>query len=218
MENIYRQLSYLGKKYGASKIVLFGSRARGDNRERSDIDIAVFSMAENNQALFENDIQELPTLVDFDIIFVTENTDKRLLDNIEKDGIVLMSKFDEKYSKFCEALTRLSEAVADFDKYGLSSVRDGVIQRFEFCTELAWKTTREMLIEQGFIDLNSPKEVMKKAFEIKLVDDEALWIEILNSRNITSHVYDENTAETIFRKIKEMYVAGFTELKERLIK
>lgn len=218
MEKIYRQIAEIGRKYGAAKILLFGSRSRGDNRERSDIDIAVFSMSETNQALFEDEIRNLPTLLDFDIVFVTENTDPKLLLNIKKDGIALMNKFEEKYSKFCDALSRLKEAISDFEKTGLSSVRDGAIQRFEFCTELAWKTTREMLIEQGFSDLNSPKEVMKKAYEFKLVDDDTLWIEILNSRNITSHVYDEETAKNIFENIKNKYTAELSELLNKLEK
>nr|DAR07982.1 MAG TPA: hypothetical protein [Caudoviricetes sp.] len=45
--NLYNQISKIGKKYGADKIVLYGSRARGDNRERSDIDIAVFGLSES---------------------------------------------------------------------------------------------------------------------------------------------------------------------------
>lgn len=218
MDSIYRQTAILGKRYGASKIVLFGSRARGDNRERSDIDIAVFSMPDDNKPLFENEIGALPTLIDFDIVFVNQNTDENLLKNIEKDGIILMSKFEEKYSKFCDAIKRLEEAVSDFENTALSSVRDGTIQRFEFCTELAWKTVRECLAEQGFIELNSPKEVMKKAYEYKLIDNDTLWIEILNSRNLTSHVYDEATAAMIFDNIKNKYLDEMKQLCGRLSK
>lgn len=218
MDKIYNRIAEIGKKFGASKVVLFGSRARGDNRERSDIDVALFSVPDEKQAFCEDEIRELPTLLDFDIVFVRENTDAELLANIKKDGVMLMSKFGEKYTKFGEAVKRLDEAVSDYKKFGLSSVRDGTIQRFEFCTELAWKTMREMLLEQGFIELNSPKEVMKKAYEMKLIDDGDLWIEILNSRNITSHVYDEETAKVIFENIEKKYLDEFIKLNKILSK
>lgn len=75
-----------------------------------------------------------------------------------------MSKFTEKYEKLISVTERLKQAITDYNNVHLDSVRDGVIQRFEFCTELAWKTVREYLIEQGYADINSPKSVMKTAF------------------------------------------------------
>ena len=129
-----------------------------------------------------------------------------------------MSKFTEKYEKLISATARLKQAIADYDSLRLDSVRDGVIQRFEFCTELAWKTLREYLIEQGYTDINSPKSVMKTAFSDGLLKDETGWLEILEARNITSHVYDENTAATLFDNIKKIYTPLFEELISELNK
>lgn len=219
MNNIYTAISKLGKKYGAEKIVLFGSRARNDNRERSDVDIAVFGInSANKQALFTDEIEQLPTLLDFDIVFVKDNTSKELLSNIERDGVILMNKFNEKLSKFSDALNRLEESLEDYELYTVSSVRDGVIQRFEFCTELAWKSTREYLLEQGYTDINSPKSVMKLAYSDSLIDEETGWIELLNARNQTSHIYDDNTASDIFEKIKAEYIELFKKLLNKLQK
>lgn len=50
MNSIYNLISELAKRFGASKVVLFGSKARGDNIERSDIDIAVYGVENSNQA------------------------------------------------------------------------------------------------------------------------------------------------------------------------
>lgn len=218
MNNIYSSIAKTAKRFGASKVVLFGSRARGDNRERSDIDIAVYGVSKSNQAAFRSDIADIPTLLEFDIVFVSSETDKALLNNIEKDGKIIMSKFTEKYEKLISATDRLKEAIADYETTPLDSVRDGAIQRFEFCTELAWKTVREYLIEQGYTDINSPKSVMKTAFSDGLLTNENGWLEILESRNITSHVYDERTAETIFESIKNLYTPLFSELIETLKK
>lgn len=218
MNNIYNSIAKAAKHFGASKVVLFGSRARGDNRERSDIDIAVYGIDKSEQAAFRSAIADIPTLLEFDIVFVSSDTDTALLNNIKKDGKTIMSKFTEKYEKLISATERLKQAIADYNNVHLDSVRDGVIQRFEFCTELAWKTVREYLIEQGYADINSPKAVMKTAFSDGLLTNENGWLEILESRNITSHVYDEKTAETIFESIKNVYTPLFSELIETLKK
>lgn len=216
MEELYKSIAELGKQYSAEKIVLFGSRARKDNREKSDIDLAVFKMPDENRGLFAQAVESLPTLLQFDIVFVSEKTSSSLLENIKKDGVVIMNKFNEKLEKFSEAVLRLEEALKEYEKYGISSSRDGVIQRFEFCTELAWKSTREFLISEGYVDLNSPKAVMKQAYTDNLITDEKAWLELLYSRNLTSHIYDEATASDIFTSIKDGYLLLFKQLLEAL--
>mgnify|MGYP004490124459 FL=1 len=143
MNNIYNSIAKAAKHFGASKVVLFGSRARGDNRERSDIDIAVYGIDKSDQAVFRSAIADIPTLLEFDIVFVSSGTDAALLNNIKKDGKTIMSKFTEKYEKLISVTERFKQAITDYNNVHLDSVRDGVIQRFEFCTELAWKTVRE---------------------------------------------------------------------------
>ena len=115
-----------------------------------------------------------------------------------------------------DAVNRLKEALQDYENHPLSTIRDGVIQRFEFCTELAWKTTREYLIEQGYTEINSPKSVMKQAYADHLIEDETSWLELLNDRNITSHLYDEESAQEIFENIKDKYVSLFERLFNHL--
>ena len=84
-------LSYLKKYGGITKIVLFGSRARGDNSERSDYDIAIFgglTYEEQNQIRYYcNEV--LRTLHKVDLIFVSPKTYPPLKENIQKEGIVL---------------------------------------------------------------------------------------------------------------------------------
>lgn len=216
MHELYNQIAEIGKKYNATKIVLFGSRARGDQRERSDIDLAVYGVDKKDQGSFADDIDHLPTLLDFDLIFVTDKTDARLLANIEKDGKSIMDKFSEKKEKYINAVERLEEAINIYEELPNTAVRDGVIQRFEFCTELAWKATREYLIDEGYTDLNSPKSVMRQAYADGIVSDERAWIDLLTARNITSHVYDDDTAADVFEKIRTIYLGLFKSLIQKL--
>lgn len=218
MEELLKEIAAVGHRNQAERILLFGSRARGDNRDRSDIDIAVFGMPKENRTVFSEAIEKLPTLLDFDIIFVDEKTDEALLQNIRKDGVTIMSKFTEKYNKFSLSISRLEESINEYEVYKISSSRDGVIQRFEFCTELAWKTAREYLCEQGYVEINSPKAVMKQAYSDGLIDDERSWIELLNARNLASHIYDENTAVEIFESIKTTFFPLLAELNRKLSK
>ncbi len=216
MEELYRRIAQLAKTHGAGKAVLFGSRARGDNRERSDIDLAIYGMPEREQGAFRLELEELPTLLQFDVVFMTERTSSALVQNIEKDGISLMSKMDEKYQKLKDASQRLQEAIQDYEEMGLDSIRDGVIQRFEICVELAWKTIREYLIDMGYTEVNSPKAVMKTAYADGLLTDEQTWLDMVNDRNLTSHVYDEDQAIGIYNSIRERYCPLFADILEKL--
>ena len=182
MENLYRKIAAIGRRFQAERVVLFGSRARGDNRSRSDIDIAVFGASPDDLPAFREQLDELPTLLEFDLVFVTEQTDPKLVSNIERDGVILMDKMQEKYEKLVQAVQRLDEAIADYDQMGLDSIRDGVIQRFEFCAELAWKTLREYLLDQGYTEINSPKSVMKQAFADGILDHEEGWMPAMKPR------------------------------------
>ncbi len=209
MEELYGRLAELARRYGARRLVLYGSRARGDHRYNSDVDLAVYGMPEENEGAFGMDCDELPTLLKLDIVQIREGMNPAFLANIEKDGVTLMDRLHEKYEQFEAAVSRLREALEDYRSTPLSSVRDGVIQRFEFCAELAWKTMREYLLDQGYTEINSPKAVIRQAFAYGMIEDADGWVRLMNDRNLTSHVYDERTAEEIFRRIETVYLALF---------
>ncbi len=219
MDAVLKKIIAIAHQYGAGKAVLFGSRARGDSTQKSDYDIAFIlpCMTDDTKNKILNELEELDTLYKIDAVFLESlDGDDELTKNIRKDGIVLMDKFQTKFNNFQNALAALKEAVSDFDKTALLSVRDGVIQRFEFTAELAWKTVREYLIDEGIAEINTPKSVMKAAFAANLIDDENGWIGILNDRNTTSHIYDEEKADRIFERIRNKHIALFTKLSDTL--
>lgn len=89
MNDLKPALAQLAKDCGARKLVLFGSRARGDNRPRSDIDLAVFGMPEEQQTRFWCGMDDLPTLLKYDVVFVDDYTSPELLAEIDRDGVIL---------------------------------------------------------------------------------------------------------------------------------
>ncbi|MGF7057760.1 nucleotidyltransferase substrate binding protein [Brassicibacter mesophilus] len=128
-----------------------------------------------------------------------------------------MSKLEAKVSNFYNALQRLKEGVSELEKNNVSDVvRDGVIQRFEFTYELAWKTTKEYLEDLGITDRNSPKVVIKEAFVQKLILNEEIWLLMIKDRNMTSHVYKEEMAQEIADRIKKFYVKELEDLYRKI--
>lgn len=80
--------------------------------------------------------------------------------------------------------------------------RAGLIQFFEMAFELAWKLMKDYLEEEGFV-VNSPKEAIKQAFQSDIIKDGHSWTDALNDRNLTTHIYEEETAVIVTEKIKE---------------
>lgn len=109
---LYAQLAVLAERYGADKLILFGSRARGEHRPNSDVDLAVYGMPEGQRSLFWWEAEELPTLLKFDIVHVTPGLDPALLENIHRDGVTLYDQ-DHKLSARPGTATRGCGDVSD---------------------------------------------------------------------------------------------------------
>ena len=124
-----------------------------------------------------------------------------------------MLKSKIKFDKFSKALLTLEEIYLKPPRDDRSNI-DATIQRFEFTFELAWKFLKDYFMERD-LELNFPKEVIQKAFEVHLIDNEDLWIMMLKDRNMTSHTYDEDLADAIFGRIK-LYVPELRKLLNKV--
>jgi nucleotidyltransferase substrate binding protein (TIGR01987 family) len=80
----------------------------------------------------------------------------------------------------------------------------GIIQFFEIGFELAWKLMKDYLEFEGY-SVKSPREAIKTAFSIDLIDNGSIWLEALGDRNLTVHTYNESDADEIYEKIKNEY-------------
>ncbi|MGB9812187.1 MAG: nucleotidyltransferase substrate binding protein [Thermovenabulum sp.] len=117
----------------------------------------------------------------------------------------------ERFNDFKNALQRLEEGI-NFEPSN-EIIIDGVIQRFEFTFELAWKLLKDILEYEG-IEVKSPRSAIKEGYKAGLVSDGEAWIDMMIDRNKTSHVYDEKEAKAIYNKIKSFYIGLLRELKE----
>ncbi len=211
MDNILNSIAIICASYKVNKAMLFGSRSRGDHNLKSDYDIAIWCNESQRQKI-TSDIDNIDTLYKIDVVFVNDNTNKDLLDNISKDGFDIMDKLQTKIENYKNAVQRLKEAIGEYDITKSKVVREGAIQRFKFSNELAWKSMREYLIDNGFEQHNSPKSVMQEAFTANYISDGDTWINILNDRNLTAHIYDDATAEEIYNRIITKHITAFESL------
>ena len=120
----------------------------------------------------------------------------------------------QKIENYKRAYAQLEDAVKRYLASPQDSLyRDGLIQRFEFTVELAWKLLREYLEDQGIVlAVVSPRAVLKEAYAAGAIDDGDIWNAILTARNLTSHVYDEATASEIARQICEDFTPALRAL------
>jgi nucleotidyltransferase substrate binding protein (TIGR01987 family) len=116
-------------------------------------------------------------------------------------------KVQQSMQNLENALARLKEALNEDKNNEL--VIDGTIQRFEFVIELYWKTLKRLLAQEGVI-ATTPKDVLKKAYSVDWIKNETAWLEMLQDRNETSHVYDEEKANEIYEHIRH----NFPELQK----
>ncbi len=125
-----------------------------------------------------------------------------------------MNRFQERLIDYKNAVDRLEEALQEPES---EIVIDGVLHRFEFTFELAWKTMKDALEYLGLVDkTGSPRENIQIGFRHGLIEDGEKWIEIMLSRNSLAHLYDEKTSRNIYKKIKTEYIQEFKKLREKL--
>ena len=112
-------------------------------------------------------------------------------------------RWQQRFQNFEKSFSYLEHAIDIEDPEIVQ--RAGLIQFFEMTFELAWKTLKDYLESQGFLDVNSPRTVLKKAFEIGLIGDGHQWLQCLQDRNLTSHTYNEEIASEIETTIRQTY-------------
>jgi len=96
--------------------------------------------------------------------------------------------------------------------------KQGLIKAFEYTYELSWKTLQDLLKEKGYTNIVGPKPVIEQSFQDGYISDGNGWMRMHKSRNLTSHTYDEQTAEEIIENIRSEYYSLLKNLLERLDK
>jgi nucleotidyltransferase substrate binding protein (TIGR01987 family) len=124
----------------------------------------------------------------------------------------MKSRLEYSLNQFISALDRLTEGAAEArDELD----RDGVIQRFEFCFELMWKTLKIYLEDRG-IDVRSPKDSLRAAFGQGWITEEDGFLDMLADRNKTSHIYSREESQKVYDRITKQHIPLIKALARHL--
>lgn len=123
----------------------------------------------------------------------------------------------KKFENFCKALNNLQIIRNVGEPYDILTMTGGVAL-FEICFEQAWKAMKDILTDQGYsaAQTGSPKQILKLAYSVGMVQDEDKWLAMLVSRNEVSHSYNEIIALSLMQAIKTDYIEMFEALKAEL--
>jgi len=128
-------------------------------------------------------------------------------------------RWQQRFANYKKALDQLKNAVELSKQRALSQLeKQGVIQAFEFTHELAWNVLKDYLQDQGNQAIKGSKDATREAFKVELIADGEQWMAMIQSRNVSSHTYDEQTAEQLVTLIIKDYFPLFEVLQTEMSK
>ncbi len=120
----------------------------------------------------------------------------------------------QRFVNYQKALQQLSRFIAKGDLNELEE--QGLIQSFEYTHELAWNTLKDFLENSGNKEIFGSKDTSRKAFQLNLIANGEVWMDMIQSRNETSHTYNEETSKKITKSIVDQYHSEFIKLERKL--
>jgi nucleotidyltransferase substrate binding protein (TIGR01987 family) len=128
-------------------------------------------------------------------------------------------RWKQRFQNFDRAFVLLRDALENGPASLNQLEREGVIQRFEFSFELAWKTVKDYLEAGGIVFATvTPRQVLKDGYVAKVIDDGQTWIDMLDHRNLLSHTYDFASFEKAIAAIHGRYLPAMASLHDFFLK
>lgn len=122
-------------------------------------------------------------------------------------------RWKQRFSNYCKAFSQLEEAINENGNNPPDIIKEGIIHRFEFTHELAWKMLNDFLEYEGYQNITGSRTAIKEAFRLGIITNGQTWMDMIESRNKTVHTYDEVILKSEFNKIYEHYFPLFSDLK-----
>ncbi len=129
---------------------------------------------------------------------------------MENKGI----RWKQRLQNFKKAFFQLEKAVKTPELNELE--RQGLIKAFEFTYELAWTTLKDYLVEMGYTELMGSKDTLRQAFQLGIISAGEVWMDMVKSRNLSSHTYNQDTAESIEEDVVTTYYPLIKQLLNKL--
>jgi nucleotidyltransferase substrate binding protein (TIGR01987 family) len=126
-------------------------------------------------------------------------------------------RWKQRLNNFQSAFEQLESAVILSRQRPLTDLeKQGVIQAFEYTHELAWKVWKDYFEYQGNPSITGSRDAAREAFQKNLISDGEVWMEMIQSRNQTSHTYNKKVANEIVDKVTRDYFVAFAEFKTKM--
>lgn len=127
------------------------------------------------------------------------------------------NRWHQRLSNYSNALKQLERAILLSEERELSELEEqGLIQAFEFTHELAWNVLKDYFADQGNPDITGSRDAIREAFRQGIIFNGEGWMEMIKSRNQSSHTYNQEIADDISRKITDTYFSLFKELEVKM--
>lgn len=205
-------------------IYLYGSRAKGTSMERSDIDLAIAcpQASKDDWRKLLKLIHRADTLLKIDCVRLDTLEDLRLKKIIEAEKVILFERKENNYGWYeifldCgESIDKLEDVIT-CPIQNFPYMREAALQIFEYTFELFWKLLQKICRMEG-LDPNSPRSTLQQAYTIQLIDDEQIWLDMLEDRNLTTHTYRQPTAKEIFAHLDQyakVIRTAYVQIKQR---
>ncbi|PAU79466.1 nucleotidyltransferase substrate binding protein [Halomonas salipaludis] len=125
-------------------------------------------------------------------------------------------RWQQRFTNFVSAFTQLESAIDEYGDTTLDIIKEGIIQRFEFTHELAWKVMKDYLEYEGIQNITGSRSAARKAFNVGLVENGQAWMDMIETRNHTVHAYRQSILEAEFRKIVDRYYPALRQFKQSM--
>lgn len=128
----------------------------------------------------------------------------------------------QRFANYRKALAKLSHAVniisnqVDWAEDVDDLLKEGLIQRFEYTHELAWKVMKDYAEYQGYTDVRGSRDAFRQALQMGIIDN-AGWMSSIEDRNLTSHNYDEEVAGEVYEAIVNKYYPLFVQFERKML-
>ncbi len=122
-------------------------------------------------------------------------------------------RWKQRFNNFTRALKQLKFGIEIMQQRVLSIIEEqGVIQVFEYNHELAWNVLKDYLEYQGITGIIGSKGTTREAFKTGLIESGEIWMDMIKSRNLSTHTYNEDTAQKLIEVIP-IYYQEFLKLQ-----
>jgi nucleotidyltransferase substrate binding protein (TIGR01987 family) len=206
------------------RIYIYGSQVNGEATVNSDIDIAYYDENSKKDSLIKDEISQIDTLISIDVKNIAK-TEERFKERVISTGKVIYSankklRAEDGLYNFSNALDRFISSIEREDEIkneGFGDIYlDLTVKRFEFTYEMSWKALKRYLDFVG-MDVKNPRATFKEAYLQEIIDEENIWLDMIEQRNLSSHIYDEYEISDIVNKV-ELYKNAFIKLRNTLKK